>query len=224
VSGPARKLEQRYRRLLTLYPGAFRAEYEGEMLAVILDAADGGSSRPGLRATLDLVRGALVVRTRASLPRSPRSIAVAVRLMYLGAGLELLALGAVVLSAASVRLTLLRHQPGLTARDWHGVVQGQLLPTAVGAGVAAVVLVLLAWANGRGHRSGRVALACLFALDSAGLVAGLARGSATYAPLDLLAGAAVWLCALIVLLLVFSGSSATHYRRARQWPAASPSS
>ena len=40
-------LERRYRRLLAFYPRTFRAENSDEILAVLLDCAQDGQTRPG---------------------------------------------------------------------------------------------------------------------------------------------------------------------------------
>ncbi len=57
-------LEHRYRRLLAWYPAAFRHEQEDEMLAVLMAGARPGQRRPGLLASADLIRNALVIRIR----------------------------------------------------------------------------------------------------------------------------------------------------------------
>lgn len=55
-------LERRYRRLLLAYPADHRREHGEEMLGVLLDDAAPGSTRPDLRATADLLRGAARIR------------------------------------------------------------------------------------------------------------------------------------------------------------------
>ena len=57
-------LEMRYRRLLATYPRDHRAEHEEEMLGVLLATAKPGQRRPAIRDTLDLLRGALLIRAR----------------------------------------------------------------------------------------------------------------------------------------------------------------
>jgi hypothetical protein len=59
-------LERRYRRLLAWYPAAHRGTYGEELIGVLLAAAPGGSSRPGLAAAFDLIRGGLRVRFRSA--------------------------------------------------------------------------------------------------------------------------------------------------------------
>lgn len=61
--------ERRYRRLLPLYPKAYRREHGLEILSVLLAGAATDQARPRLMETLDLLRGAFVMRLRrTSLP------------------------------------------------------------------------------------------------------------------------------------------------------------
>ena len=84
-------LERRYRRLLACYPRKFRAENSEEILAVLLDCAQDGQTRPGPGATADLVKGALWMRLRPP-GTPPRALILAVRLMLLNAVVEVAAL------------------------------------------------------------------------------------------------------------------------------------
>ena len=58
------RLERRYRRLLALYPKAFRSEHEQEILSVLMAAAAEGQKRPRLAESADLVRNAIFMRLR----------------------------------------------------------------------------------------------------------------------------------------------------------------
>jgi hypothetical protein len=55
-------LERVYRRLLALYPAAYRAEYEEEMVGVLLASSTPERRRPDLREAADLVWAAVRVR------------------------------------------------------------------------------------------------------------------------------------------------------------------
>lgn len=61
---PGAELEQRYRRLLRLYPRAFRARRADEMLGVLMAGAGKSQNRPARSDVSDIVRGSLVMRLR----------------------------------------------------------------------------------------------------------------------------------------------------------------
>jgi threonine/homoserine/homoserine lactone efflux protein len=58
-------LERRYRRLIRLYPAAWRARYEDEVVGTLLDAARPGRESVSPAEAADLVCGAVVQRLRA---------------------------------------------------------------------------------------------------------------------------------------------------------------
>ena len=58
------QLERGYRRLLVLYPKAFRREHEQELLSVLMAGAAEGQRRPGVAESFDLVRHAIFMRLR----------------------------------------------------------------------------------------------------------------------------------------------------------------
>ena len=64
-------LERRYRRWLALYPKSFRAEREDEMIAVLMQGADPGQTRPRAGEAADLVTHGLRRRAGIPLPPSP---------------------------------------------------------------------------------------------------------------------------------------------------------
>jgi hypothetical protein len=57
-------LEDRYRRLLALYPAEHRSAHEQEMLGVLMAGAHARQRRPGLAEYADLIWGALQIRLR----------------------------------------------------------------------------------------------------------------------------------------------------------------
>jgi hypothetical protein len=61
---PARTLEDRYQRLLALYPAGHRAVHEEEMLGVLMTAAAPGQRRPRLSESAALIRGAIRIWLR----------------------------------------------------------------------------------------------------------------------------------------------------------------
>ncbi len=61
---PHAELEQRYRRLLRLYPRDFRARRTDEMIGVLMAGAADGQDRPARGDVSDIVRGSLLERLR----------------------------------------------------------------------------------------------------------------------------------------------------------------
>jgi hypothetical protein len=212
----SKTLERRYRRLLALYPRAFRRQHEDEMLVVLLACARNGRRRPGLADSADLIRNAVWIRLRPDLARSANTMVWAIRLMFVGAALELVALFTVVATQGAVHSAILRTDPHFTPAQWHTVFQAGIAPVEIAAPIVAAVWLLLAWANGRGHAWGRIALAGLFALTTVSMMSSLAAHVSTYAPADLIAGTAVWLVAAVAMLLTITEQSGPHYARRGQ--------
>jgi hypothetical protein len=197
--------------LLACYPRAFRHEHEQEIVSVLMAGAREGQRRPGLAESGDLIRSATWMRLRPGAPRSVRSVFCAVRLMYIGAALELGAVVTVLVTLGSLKSAIVHRSPNFSAAQWHAVVQAHIVPLEVGAPIAAVLWLWMAWANGRGHSWARVAFATLFGLTTLSLLSGLANGAATYAPVDVIAGAVLWLVALAALMLIFNKASSPYY-------------
>jgi hypothetical protein len=207
------QLERSYRRLLALYPRAFRAEHGEEMLAVLMDGARSGRRRPGPADSVNLAANALLMRVRPDAPRSTPTVFWAVRLMALGAALELAALVTVVATRGDLGAAIARHYPAMQTAHVHHLVNTQVLAVVVGAPIAAGLWLFLAWANDRGHGWARGVFGALFALTSVSLLSAFSQQAVTLAPADVIAGGAVWLVALVSLLLIISPPSERHYRR-----------
>ena len=196
-------LERRYRRWLRWYPKSFRHEHEEEILGVLMAGGRADQCRPEPMECLDLVASALGVRLRPRVPRSDRSAFAAVRLMYLGAVVEIAVTLTIVTTLADVKTSLLARDPGYTGAQWHAEVAGAFEPLIVAAGIAVVFWLWMAWANGRGHRWARMLFALFFCGNTYSLLHGLAGGSAAYARGDLVAGIVLWLLELAAVALVF---------------------
>lgn len=195
-------LERGYRRWLRWYPRSFRREHEAEILAVLMAGAGEGQRRPEPIECLDLVRSALWMRLRPTVPRSNRSVFRAIRLMYVGAALELAAAITLVATIGDVELNVVERNPGLTQGQLQAVVTGRIEPTVVAAGIAVGFWLWMAWSIGRGHRWARIAFAIFFGINTYGLLDGLAGGSAAYARPDLAVAIVLWLVELAALALV----------------------
>jgi predicted neutral ceramidase superfamily lipid hydrolase len=131
--------------------------------------------------------------------------------MCAGAVVELASVITVVMTAASVRAALAK-EPGLTAAQWH-TATGLLTFREVGGGLAVALWLFLAWAIGNRRDVARFTFIAFFTLISMTLISSLAQHAAVYAPADLIAGAAVWLTALVALVLIFTRQSNAFYRQ-----------
>ena len=197
----AHALERAYRRLLNLYPKWFRQDHEDEMIGVLLASAGDGRTRPGLAESLDLTRSAFWMHLRPRAPKS-RGVVAAVRFMYLGSFLQLVALLTSLVTIGSVKAAVVAHYPALTAAQWHYIVATQVVPAQIAAPITAVLWASLAWASGRGMRWAKVAFAVLFGFFTLGLLGALGQGDAIYATADVIADGLQWLAGFLALVLI----------------------
>lgn len=207
------RLARGYRRLLVCYPKAFRRDHEEEILAVLLALSTPAQRHPSLAESANLVRNALWTRLIPAAPRSPRTVTHAVKLMYLGAVLELATLVTIVASAGAFHAAIVQRYPAFTAAQWHAVVAAHLIPDVVAAPLAVGLWLWMAWANGKGHAWARVVFTGFFALSTLGVLVALAQDAAVYATADLIAGMLVWLVQGATLALIYSRRSDPHYGR-----------
>jgi hypothetical protein len=140
--------------------------------------------------------------------RPPRTVLNTVRLMYAGAAIELATLITILVTEGSVKAAILHSHPAL----WH-VALIHLTADEIGAPIAIVLWVWMAWANGRGYDWARLVFTAFFALTTLSLLSGLAGHAAVYARADLIAGTVLWLVALAAVVLMFSKQSNPYYRR-----------
>jgi hypothetical protein len=182
-------------------------------MSVLAAGAEDGRWRPGLRASADLICSALWMRLRPGVSRRSPTVFAAVRLMYIGAVVELVTLITVVATQGSVRAAIHARHPNFDATKWRLEVHTNLLPVQRSAMIAVAVWLWLAWANGRGHGWARVAFAAFFGVNALGLLRGIAQHAAAYAPADLIAGCMLCLVAAATVALTFSSQSRSHYAR-----------
>ena len=140
--------------------------------------------------------------------RPPRTVVNAVRLMYVGAALELATLVTIVATVGSVKSAVLSSHPAA----WQ-LIHFHLTADEIAAPIAIVLWAWLAWANGRGHDWARLVFVAFFALLTTSLIGALANHAAVYARADLIAGTVLRLVALAAVVLIFSKQSNPYYRR-----------
>jgi hypothetical protein len=186
---------------------SFRREHEAEMLGVLLADAREDQREPDLLDCLDLLRNALWMRLRPTVPLSNRSVSNVVKLLYCGAVFELAATITIVATLDDVRSAIMARNPGLTASEWHAALAGQLEPTAVVAACAVGFWLVMGWSIGRGQRWACIAFVLFFAFNTWGLFNGLAGGSALYAPADVAIGSLLWVLEGVAVVLLFKATT-----------------
>jgi hypothetical protein len=202
-------LEHRYRRLLAAYPRSFRAENEEEILTVLLDCAQDGQTRPGLSASADLIKGAVWMRLRPP-GRPPRALIAAVRLMLLGAAVEVGALLYLLTVGGSIQAAVRRAYPAVTGAQLHGV-SVHLTTDKIAAPVALLLWLLLAWFNSRGNQYARVGYIFFYMILAVGLLIALAAGAVRVSPLGVAIDAASCAIGLAALVLICTPQANQYY-------------
>ena len=143
--------------------------------------------------------------------RPPRTVLSAVRLMYAGAALDVVALIVALVTRGSLKSAILKAHPHYTSAQLHTAENVRTGILVIGALIAVGAWLWMAWANGRGRSWARGVSAVLFGIDTLGLLISLraARAAAT-----LIVGVVIWLVGLAVIVLIFNKSSGPFYRQA----------
>ena len=204
-------LERRYRRLLAFYPRSFRAGNSEEILAVLLDCAQDGQTRPGPGATADLLKGALRMRLRPS-GTPPRALVAAARLMLGCAILEFVALLYVTAGTFFIRDEFRHAFPAATAADWHALAT-RLTTDRVAAPILLVLWLWMALYNGRGNDLARFTYFAFSALMILLTIISLADGLLRIAPVAAVIVLAQGAAALAALVLIFTPQASRFYQR-----------
>jgi hypothetical protein len=206
----AAELERAYRRLVACYPRSFRRENEEEIVAVLLATAPAGQRRPGIAESADLLRGA--VKMRLGLSRTPRTVLNAVRLMYLGAAVEVGVLIVLWLTEGSIRAAVSRRYPQLTATQLGGLNTLFTVELVIGS-LVVLLWLFMAWATGKGSQLARLAAIMCFSLSTLGIIVNLTTGSPQFAPAAFIASCVLWLIGLAAIVNLFRKQSRAFYQR-----------
>lgn len=142
--------------------------------------------------------------------QQPRSVRTAVRLMYLAAGVEVIALIIALLTRSALKAAILRRHPHYTATQLHTAESAQTVVLVVGALIAVALWLWMAWANGHGRNWARVVSAVFFGISTLGLIVSFAAGRGVG---DVIVGVILWLIGLAVIVLLFRKESAPFFAR-----------
>ena len=177
--------------------------------SVHLAGSLGGPRRPRQATTADQARSVPWIRVR---PGAPRTVRTAVGLMYAAAALELAALITLVVTAGSVRSAVLRSHPA----QWHTALV-YLTVDEITAPIVVVLLLWLAWANGRGYHWARPAFAAFLGVLTVvvffGPVEGGGDDALPYTWADEIATTVLWLAGVAAALLIFSETASPYYQQ-----------
>jgi hypothetical protein len=142
------------------------------------------------------------------IPR-PRTVRNAMRLMYLGAALEVPALIIAVVTRSTFKPAILQAHPGYTTAQLHSAEIARTVPLVIAAPIVAALWLWMAWANGRGLAWARIVSAVFFGIACVDVAVAFARsGSAA----GLAIGVVTWLVGLGAIVLLFSKESGPFFR------------
>jgi hypothetical protein len=210
----SQRLEHGYRRILALYPRAFRRESEEEIVAVLMATARDGQRRVGPAEAADLIRGA--VRMHKG-PQLPRPLLVAVRLTYAGAAAELAVLTTLLVTLASLTTPSIRSYPDFSGAQWHAVLLGQPVATAAAALALLGLWGWMACAHARGNHAARIGFRVVHIVLTLGIIAETYPGIAVYGTGAAIVGFVMIQVQLAALALLFYPSKTPlPYRPHRQ--------
>jgi hypothetical protein len=142
--------------------------------------------------------------------QQPPSLRNAVRLMYLGAALEVIELIVALLTVSSLKAAILRADPSYTAAQLHNAEVASTVALVVGAVITIGLWLWMAWANGRGRRWARIVSAVFFGINTLDLAVSFARVHATA---TLILGILIWLAGLAAIVLLFRKESSSFYQQ-----------
>jgi hypothetical protein len=152
------------------------------------------------------------VQSGGGLPR-PRSVQTAVRLMYVGAGLDAVGVILGLATIGSLKAAIIKHSSKqLTATQIHGLEVFSIVGTVIIGLIAIGLWLWMAWANGRGRSWARILAAVLFGINTLDLLLSFTRANVIGA---VILGVLVWLAGLGAIILLFSKESTPFFRQQR---------
>ena len=141
-------------------------------------------------------------------PAPPRSVLIAVRLMYLGAIVTAIGVVISVIAVATDKNGLRANHPHATVAQLHAT-QNALITIAVLSGLIEIgVWLVMARANRAGVRWARIAATVLFAFGTLNLVSHF-RGTITAG--NITYSAVTWLVGLAVIVFLWQKSSSKYF-------------
>lgn len=147
-------------------------------------------------------------------PPQPRAIAIAVRLMYAGAGLQVLGIILSLLTIPSLKSAILKKYPSYTASQVHSAEVGGIVSIVLIGLVGIGLWLWMAQANGAGKRYARIVATVLFVLYTVDVLISLGRAQEI---VGFIFGIVTWLVGLGAALLLWRRDSSAYYNHVPYW-------
>lgn len=141
-------------------------------------------------------------------PAPPRSVRIAVLLMYAGAAVTAIGLVLSVVAIATGDRVLRASHPNATVAQLHATKSALIILAVASAVIEIAAWLLLARANRLGLRWARIVATVLFGLNTVNLAAHL-RGAATVG--NTIYSAAIWLIGLAVIVFLWLRESGAYF-------------
>lgn len=140
----------------------------------------------------------------------PQSVRNAIKLMYCGMALEVVALIVAIVSAGSLKSGILTKHPHYTTTQLHAAEAARTVPVVIGAVIAIALWFWMARANGRGLPWARTVSAVFFGLSTLALLFSIVTIHATA---SLIVGVIIWLVGLAAIVLLYNKQSGPFYNQ-----------
>ncbi|HEY1619184.1 MAG TPA: hypothetical protein VGG25_16300 [Streptosporangiaceae bacterium] len=140
----------------------------------------------------------------------PRPVQNAVKLMYAGAAIEVIALVVGLLTKGSYKNALMKAHPGYTTAQLHTAESARAIPLVIGAVIAIALWLWMAWAVRKGQNWARILCAVFFGINTLSL---LASAVVVRAAPTLIVGIVIWLIGLAAIVLMFGKEARPYYHQ-----------
>jgi hypothetical protein len=138
----------------------------------------------------------------------PPSVRNAIRLMYAGAVLEVIAVIVAAVTRGSVKSAILKNHPFYTTAQLHTAEVSRVAGVIIGAVIAIGLWIWMTQANGRGLSWARTLSAVFFGISTLTLLGSIVIA---HAVASLILGVIIWLVGLAAIILLFSKESAPFF-------------
>ena len=149
-------------------------------------------------------------------PVAPPPVQMAVKLMYVGAGLSAIGLVLTLVTIGSLKSAILKAHPLDTTSQIHAAQRAVVVAAIVGGLIAIGLWIWMARKNGAGKKWARNVATVLFAINTLDLLSTLIQA---HAAISLAFGGLVWLAGLGAIVLLWRAESSQFYAAASAPPA-----